>query len=409
MDIFVFADWIELGAPKLMGVLSATHLRGKEIFSFGYDSDWLQQKQFNLIDPDLQFFSGLQYPPQNRLNFGIFMDSAPDRWGRTMMDRREALLARLEDRQPKKFFESDYLLGVDDNFRMGALRFKAKQDGPFLQNNNILAAPPFNSIRELEQASLQLEEGTLKDTEAMRWLNLLLAPGASLGGARPKASVVDTSGQLWIAKFPSANDAVDIGAWEMVASELAVLCGINAATCRAAVFSNKHHSFLTKRFDRTTKGARYHFSSAMTLLGTVDGAVASYLDIRNFIIQSGAQPNEDLEELWKRIVFNIAIKNTDDHLRNHGFLMTAGGWKLSPAYDMNPNYRGNALTLNISETDNQLNFQLALSVAPLFRIKPNFAIEYLAQVKGVISQWSTIASKYKIPRNQQELMSGAFV
>ncbi len=411
MDIFVYADWLGLEAPTCMGTLSVSHTRGKEIFSFGYDKSWLDRKLTTTIDPDLQFVPGQQFLPQKKANFGIFMDSAPDRWGRTIMDRREAVQARLEDRKPKKFFEEDYLLGVYDAHRMGALRFKTNQEGPFLHDNRGMAAPAFTSIRELEQASLQLEKGVLKDREALKWLNLLLAPGASLGGARPKAGVVDTNGQLWIAKFPSANDTTDIGGWEMVANELGIMAGINMAEGKAQKFNNKQHTFLTRRFDRINTGARYHFGSAMTLLGKSDGegaAGASYIDIRDFIVQFGVQPNEDLEELWKRIVFNIAIKNTDDHLRNHGFILTAAGWKLSPAYDVNPIYHGTGLTLNISETDNSLDFELALSVANLFRLKKGKAEEIIKQVERAVSKWAVVASRYKIPRNQLDVMSQAF-
>lgn len=411
MDIFVYADWIGLEGPAFMGTLSVSHTRGKEIFSFAYYKSWLEKMHNSTIDPDLQFVSGQQFLPQKKANFGIFMDSAPDRWGRTIMDRREAVQSRMEDRKAKKFFEEDYLLGVYDKHRMGALRFKTNHNGPFLHDQSGMAAPPFSSIRELEQASLKLERGILKDKEALKWLNLLLAPGASLGGARPKAGVVDAEGQLWIAKFPSASDMLDVGGWEKVANELGLMAGLNMAEGKAQKFNNKHHTFLTRRFDRINSGGRYHFGSAMTLLGKTDGdgaAGASYIDIRDFIVQFGSQPNEDLEELWKRIVFNIAIKNTDDHLRNHGFILTPAGWKLSPAYDVNPIYHGTGLTLNITETDNRLDLSLALSVAPLFRINNGKAEKIFKQVEKAISSWQKVASKYKIPRNEQDIMSHAF-
>ena len=243
------------------------------------------------------------------------------------MKRREAIAAKLEKRKEKTLFQEDFLLGVFDQQRMGALRFKLSEDGPFLNDNATLAAPPWTSLRELDFASLQLEKETLSDTESLRWLNILLAPGASLGGARPKAGVTDEKGNLWIAKFPAAADHADTGAWEMVANVLAKDAGIDVATGQAKRFNDKRHTYLSKRFDRIGTKRRVHFASAMTLLGGSDGAEGmSYLDLAAFIIKNGADPKQDLEELWRRIVFNIAVKNTDDHLRNHCFLLTAGGW-----------------------------------------------------------------------------------
>jgi serine/threonine-protein kinase HipA len=306
-------------------------------------------------------------------------------------------------------FEEDYLLGVYDAHRMGALRFKLEQEGPFLNNDQGLAAPPWTSLRELEFASLPIEGDTLNDDESLKWINMLIAPGASLGGARPKAGVTDEKGHLWIAKFPSVKDRTDIGAWEMVVNELAEKAGINIAKGMAKVYNGEQHTFLSRRFDRTESGERIHFASAMTLLGQSDGATgASYLHLAEFILQNSASPNANLEELWRRIVFYIAVKNTDDHLRNHGFLLTPNGWTLSPAYDVNPVYFGTSLTLNISETDNALDWDLARSVAKYFRIKDKQATEIIAMTRTTVSQWSKIASKYKIKRSEQELMAQAF-
>lgn len=265
-SILVYADWATLGRPILMGTLYANQMRGKEIFSFEYDDAWLQSKNALSLDPDLQLYTGPQYLVDGKTNFGIFLDSSPDRWGRVLMDRREAALARKQERKPKTLFETDYLLSVFDNHRMGALRFKENIDDAFLNDQKEMASPPWTSIRELEQASLRLEEDG-DDNENLKWLNLLMAPGSSLGGARPKASVLDEKGHLWIAKFPSKNDGRDIGAWEMVVHELAVKAGLNMAESKTGKFYSKQHTFLTKRFDRTGKGKRIHFASAMTLLG----------------------------------------------------------------------------------------------------------------------------------------------
>jgi serine/threonine-protein kinase HipA len=325
------------------------------------------------------------------------------------MARREAISARLESRKAKALFEEDYLLGVIDAQRMGALRFKKDADGPFLHDKASMASPPWTSLRELEFASLQLENDVLTDEESLKWLNMLMAPGASLGGARPKASVVDTKHNLWIAKFPSGNDNVDIGGWEMVVNVLAKEAGLNIADGEVKKFNSKHHSFLSKRFDRVTGNGRIHFASAMTLLGSSDGAEGvSYLNLAEFIMQNGANVKSDLEELWRRIVFNISVKNTDDHLRNHGFLLTLQGWILSPAFDVNPVYHGRGLTLNISETDNSLDFDLARSVAKYFRVSGNEATTIITQVRQSVSKWQKVAKVYKIPATEQDLMAQAF-
>ena len=408
MDILVYADWFELKGPIHMGTLSVSHVKGREVFSFAYEKSWLERGQAQMLDPDLQLFTGAQYVTSDKKNFGIFLDSSPDRWGHVLMKRREAIRARMEKRKEKILFQEDFLLGVFDQQRMGALRFKLTEDGPFLNDSAELAAPPWTSLRELEQASLQLENETLTDAESLEWLNMLLAPGASLGGARPKAGVTDEKGNLWIAKFPAGNDGTDMGAWEMVATELAADTGIDMATGQAKRFSAKRHTYLSKRFDRIGTKRRVHFASAMTLLGQRDGAEdMSYLDIAEFIIKNGADPKRDLEELWRRMVFNIAIKNTDDHLRNHGFLLTTGGWSLSPAYDMNPNNRGQGLTLNISETDNALDFGLALSVAKYFRVEKE-AESILKRVKRTVGKWKSVAKKYSIPATEISSMASAF-
>lgn len=410
--IYVYADWVGLGQPTLMGLLHATLLRGKEIFSFDYDVAWLKSRSSQSLDPDLGFFSGIQYLNDEKPNFGIFLDSSPDSWGRTLMDRREAAIARSEGRQPKTLFETDYLLGVYDGHRMGAVRFKDSPDGPFLNSNTGMATPPWTSIRELEHASLKLEQDRGDDAENLKWINLLLTPGSSLGGARPKASVLDEHRELWIAKFPSLQDDRDIGGWEKVASELARNAGINVPESVTGKFYSKKHTFLTKRFDRTPQGERIHFASAMTLLGHTDGtnysSGLSYLDLAEFIMQNGASPDADLEELWRRIVFYISISNTDDHLRNHGFLLTDKGWTLSPAYDINPVPTGTGLSLNISTTDNALSIDLALEVSEYFRVSDEKATEIISVIQSEVSKWESIAEKVGIPKAERNAIGRAF-
>jgi serine/threonine-protein kinase HipA len=394
-----------------MGTLSAIHVKGREVFSFEYDKKWLETGMAQNLDPDLQFYTGPQYLRDEKINFGMFLDSSPDRWGRVLMDRREAILARIEKRKSNSLFETDYLLGVYDGHRMGAIRFRKESDGAFLNNNEEMAAPPWASIRKLEEASLKLEEDN-DDTESLKWLNVLIAPGSSLGGARPKASVLDNEGQLWIAKFPSANDSHNVGAWEKVTHDLATLAGLDVPVTMADTFFSKQHTFLSKRFDRTDGGARIHFASAMTLLGHTDGTNhqvgVSYLDLVEFIMKNGAAVDKDLEELWRRIVFYICVSNTDDHLRNHGFLRTDTGWTLSPAYDINPNEKGTGLNLNISEKDHSLDLNLALEVAPYFRLKQEEALNIIGKIKAAVSQWRHHAARLGISRAERDVMAKAF-
>jgi len=409
MEIFVYADWQGLERPTFVGILSIVHTKGHQVVSFEYDKEWIRAELAQSLDPDLQFFGGPQYLGKGKNNFGLFMDSSPDRWGRTLMDRREAILAREEGRKPRKLFEEDYLLGVYDAHRMGGLRFKVHGNDNFQHEAKGLAAPPWTSIRELEEASLALEKDMMFEGQALKWINMLIAPGASLGGARPKASVLDEKGHLWIAKFPSIKDTHNVGAWEMVANGLALKSGITIAEGMVRQYNSEYNTYLSKRFDRNARGERLHFASAMTLLGQTDGATGvSYLDIAGFIMRQGSSPDKDLEQLWRRIVFNIGVRNVDDHLRNHGFLLTDAGWKLSPAYDINPVYYGTGLSLNISETDNSLDFDTARGVAKYFRVTDAKATLIIEDTLKVIRQWPKLAGKYGISTKEQELMSSAF-
>lgn len=412
--IYVYADWNRINGPILMGILYAENIRGSQIFSFEYDKDWLTTQSSQLLDPDLQFFPGPQYlNDEQKNNFSVFLDSSPDRWGRLLMQRREAALARQEKRKQKHLFESDYLLGLYDGHRMGALRFKTDLNGPFLDDNEKFASPPWAKIRTLEQISLKLEEeNVVDDPEYTKWLNMLVAPGSSLGGARPKASIIDENKQLWIAKFPSKHDSSNVGAWEKIANEMAKEAGINMATSLTNIYSGHHHTYLTKRFDRTPGGERLHFASALTLLNRVDGdnyaTGAGYLELVEFIQSNGARVNKDLEELWRRIVFSICVSNVDDHLRNHGFILTDKGWILSPAYDINPVATGTGLSLNISENDNSLDLDLVLEVIEYFRIRKQRAIEIIKGIQQSVKNWSILARDFNISRQEQELMANAF-
>jgi serine/threonine-protein kinase HipA len=411
--IQVCADWDGLDKPTVMGTLFGDSSRGRELLSFEYDPLWLASGNAQEIDPALRLFRGRQFPGKDSDSFGIFLDSEPDRWGRLLMRRREALVARSENRAARTLSETDFLLGVHDLARMGALRFRKGTDGPFLASDDALAAPPWTRLRELEEAARHIDaDGEGSEKELGEWLSLILAPGSSLGGARPKASVCTNDGSLWIAKFPARQDDRNSGAWEMTVHDLAVLSGVNVPEAKLERFSGNGDTFLTRRFDRTNGEGRLHFASAMTLLGKKDGAAAadgsSYLELAAFIMSHGAEPDRDLEELWRRIVFSVAVSNTDDHLRNHGFILSRRGWELSPAYDLNPDPDGRGLSLNIDETDNALDYDLALSQAPRFHLTIARAKKILGEVTAAVAKWKEIASSRGISRAEIIRMENAF-
>ncbi len=410
-SIEVFADWTELGGPILMGWLSVSPSRGKEIFSFEYEPSWLSSRHHSQLDPALGLYAGAQYPTAGQPSFGVFLDSAPDRWGRVLMRRREAHLARVEGRRPRRLAESDYLLGVFDGHRPGALRFS--MGGPFLDDDEDLATPPWTSLRDLEHASWQLErEDADSNPDLGKWLAMLVVPGSSLGGARPKASVIDEQQRLWIAKFPSRHDTHDVGAWEGVVHTLARRAGVSVPEARTRRFGARLHTFLSRRFDRTEGGRRLHMASAMTLLERRDGDDAdegvSYLELADLLTRLGGSTAADLEQLWRRIVFFVCVSNTDDHLRNHSFMLTPRGWVLSPAYDMNPDPLGGGLKLNISETDNAQDLDLALEVAPHFRLGRSAATEILDEVRQAVRSWPQAAEVHGLGRPERDRMRWAF-
>lgn len=409
IDIYVYADWLGLPQPTFIGILSAHQAKGRKAFSFEYNNEWLKTKEQRLIDPDIQFYSGQQFP-DNKENFGVFLDSMPDTWGRTLMKRREAHLAKTSGTKAKTLYDIDFLLGVYDGTRMGAFRFKLNINGDFLDNNIEKSTPPWSTIRELQQAVVHYEND--KDDEAInKWLKLLIAPGSSLGGARPKANILDENNELWIAKFPSKNDTIDKAAWEYLTYKLAINAGIEMAECRLENVNGHYHTFFTKRFDRV--GAdRIHFSSAMTMTGNNEDIIkdnpASYLDIVEFIQDNGFQVDENLAQLWRRMIFNIAVSNTDDHLRNHGFILDKEGWKLSPAYDLNPSIDKDGLALNIDMHNNALDYDLAKSVGEHFRLNESQMNNIIAEVLASVKKWEVLAKEIGISRAEQELMRSAF-
>ena len=407
--IFVYDDF-SMQNPALMGILYVNSLKGGESYSFEYDREWLKKTSLKItLDPELMPYSGRQYPFGKAI-FGLFSDSSPDRWGRVLMNKRERILAGKEGRKPAKLYDSDYLLGVYDETRLGGIRFKTEPNGAFLSDDKETAAPPWASLRTLEEASRNFENEDTALSE--KWLNQLIRPGSSLGGARPKATVIDPKEQLWIAKFPSKNDENDSGAWEMITHDLAEICGLHVPEAKLEKFSNLGSTYLVKRFDRILN-KRVHFASAMTLLGKTDGASAaegtSYLDIAAFIKSYGAQPKRDLIELWKRIVFNMAVSNTDDHLRNHAFIFTENGWRLSPLYDVNPVPYGNELSLNVDEADNSINIDLAIETAVRFGISRTDATNDAKDILVIVREnWEKLATAYGLSRRLIEEMRPAF-
>lgn len=408
-DLHVYAHWMGMPEPVLIGILSAHQGKGRKSFSFTYDELWLKGKNLYLIDPDIGFYSGPQFPNQKE-NFGVFLDSMPDTWGKMLMKRKAALQASEDGTKVPVLYDIDFLLGVADTCRMGALRYKLDPEGPFLSDEMKSPIPPWTSAGELQYiAGLAESDKEIKNLN--EWLALLMAPGSSLGGARPKANILDKSGHPWIAKFPSRNDSIDKAKWEYLAYNLALSAGIQMAESKIEKLTGSSHTFFTKRFDRLN-GERIHFASAMTLTGNNEDTLrenpASYLDIALFIQNHSGNPNQDLHELWRRIVFNIAISNTDDHLRNHGFIIDRDNWRLSPAFDLNPSIDKGALSLNIDETSGVLDFDIAMDVAPYFRLNKNESAGILAEVKNAVRHWEKIAGKNGISRNEIDSMRPAF-
>lgn len=415
-SISVYADWAPFPGATKLGTLYAHAGGGKEIFEFEFEQEAISNELIASVslDPRLRYFGGRQHPPHGQI-FGLFADASPDRWGRLLMKRRLERDQRAGLVDPKRrLFESDYLLGVHDEFRVGGLRLRLGDDGDFLDNQSHVAAPPFVQLRELEAAALALERDEDNTAPAGGdWLRMLIAPGGSLGGARPKASVVDPDGRLWIAKFPSLRDECNVGAWELVVQTLAKQCGLAVPASLARQFSSPNHTFLVQRFDRTDQGRRLHFASAMTLTGHSDGDDAdsgvSYLELARVLIDHGAQTNVDLRELWTRILFNVLVSNTDDHLRNHGFILEPGrGWRLSAAFDMNPVPGAAGLKLNISESDNALDIDLVFSVAHYFRVTDDDAFAIMKRCVDVVRQWRKVATALKLPVREQNFMAPAF-
>lgn len=394
------------GKPHLVGRLWARVRKNKESASFEYDKTWLENPIRFSLEPALQAGPGAFHTPADTPMFGAIGDSAPDRWGRALMRRAERRRAERAGTAPRTLQEIDFLLLVDDEARQGALRFAEKEGGPFLREEGVKRIPPLVELPELLSAAEHVVED--KDTEED--LRLLIAPGSSLGGARPKASVIEKDGQLAIAKFPRRDDEINTVMWEAVALALAAKSGIRVPQSRVETVSNKP-VILLRRFDREGP-QRIPFLSAMNMLGAKDNDTRSYMEIVDALRQHGAAPKQDMEELWRRIVFNILISNTDDHLRNHGFLYAGQeGWRLSPAYDLNPvpvDIKPRILTTAINEDDGTASLDLAMSVAGYFELEKDKAKTIANEVSKAVSKWQDEAARHGIGKTEIDRMASAF-
>lgn len=395
------------GKTHLVGQLWARRVKGHESAIFSYDDSWLGNPVRFALEPALGLGRGPLHTLAGRALFGAIGDSAPDRWGRMLIQREERRLAKVEARTPHTLGEADYLIRVGDFARQGALRFSVTPEGPYLAENSAASIPPLVALPKLLAAAMKTGTDEERDADLM----LLLAPGSSLGGARPKASVIDSSGALAIAKFPKAEDEIRIPVWEALALQMAENAGIPTPSWRLETIVRRPVLIL-QRFDR--QGAqRIPFLSAMSMIGATDGEEHSYLEIVETLRRNGAAPREDCAQLWRRIVFHILISNTDDHLRNHGFLYAdKNGWRLSPAYDLNPvpaDLKEHVLALAIDEVDNTASLELAYGVAEQFGLKSAQAKDIVAEVSAAVRPWRQLAARLGLKPSEIDRMASAFV
>lgn len=405
--LFIYADFDWLDEPLLVGELGYESLRGSDSYSFKYDNEWLRLYGSLFLSADINNYPGQQYTHPDRDIFGCFSDALPDRWGRMLLNRREQILSAEEKRPVRKLSSFDYLMGIDDFSRMGGLRFKESPDGEFINCEKSLRIPPLTDIRALVAASMEIEKSEEQNQlPEKKWLLQLVHPGTSLGGARPKAGVMNDEGQLCVAKFPSRNDDYDVALWEHASHLLAKKSGVTAADTSVIETGGKYHALLSRRFDRTSDGRRKHFASAMTLLGLTDGCDAKtgngYLDIVDFILQNCCNVEDNLRQLYRRVAFNIAIGNSDDHFRNHGFLLTPKGWTLSPAYDMNPTLNEYQALL-INSTTNHADLQVLLDSAEEYMIGREEAGHIIDEVKAGVRHWKSIAARLGIAKREMDV------
>lgn len=410
--LLVFANFDWLDKPELVGELCYEKLRGSESYAFRFDDNWLKFHAGIKLSEDINNYPGLQYTQPGNDIFGCFSDALPDRWGRTLLKRREQIQASEEKRAVRNLSSFDYLMGIDDFSRMGGFRLKRELDGDFINVSPSLKIPPLTELRQLVLASQEVEKSEENDVlPEKKWIAQLIQPGTSLGGARPKAGVLDDSGNLCIAKFPSRKDDYDTGLWEHFSHLLARKAGIYAAQTKVLGGLGKYHTLLSKRFDRTDEGKRIHFASSMSLIGLRDGDNAQggygYLNIVDFILQSCCDVEKNLQELYRRVAFNICIGNSDDHFRNHGFLLTPRGWTLSPAYDMNPTLN-EYQSLLINESSNKADIRTLLESCESYMIKKEVAENIIRQVQAAVAGWENLAVLLQIPAREVTMFKDRF-
>jgi serine/threonine-protein kinase HipA len=406
--LYVYAEFDWLAAPTLVGELGYESLRGSDSYAFKFDNDWLRRYGSLFLSADINNYPGQQYTQPGRDIFGCFSDALPDRWGRLLLNRREQILATEERRPIRRLSSFDYLIGIDDFSRMGGFRFKTAPDAEFINCDSHLRIPPLTDLRSLVAASMEIEKSEEQNRlPEKKWIQQLVHPGSSLGGARPKAGVRDTDGCLYVAKFPSRNDDYDVSLWEHLSHLLAKKAGVNAAETSVISTGDKYHALLSKRFDRTADGRRIHFASAMTLLGLTDGSDAQtgngYLDIVDFILQNCYDVENNLRQLYRRVAFNIAIGNTDDHFRNHGFLLTPRGWTLSPAYDMNPT-TNDYQSLLITSSTNKSDLSLLLDASEEYMIGKEEAAKIISEVTDAVKAWRRMAASLGVAKREMVLL-----
>ena len=398
--ITVYAHFDFLTSPQEIGILGYEHIRGKDHFVFEYSREWLKHYGGILLSGDLMNVPSLQHPRGNDNVFGFVKDSFPDRWGRLLLDRRERLMAQSEGRPKRALTNYDYLIGIEDFTRMGGIRYKREDSDDYINTGAKYLVPPIESLRALCDACHEIELAEERnELPEQRWLDQLIDPGTSLGGARPKANVVDTDGKLYVAKFPSKKDLDNTELFEHFSHRLAAKAGINVAKTRTIKISKDRDILLSERFDRTKDGKRIHFASAMSLLGLDDGAGSStgngYLDIVDFILQGCTDVRQNLRELYRRVAFNIMFGNTDDHFRNHGFLLTPKGWTLSPAYDINPSAKSHQCLL-VDQYTEQSDINALFSASENYMLERQEAAEIIEEVRAAIKDWRKIAAELQI-------------
>lgn len=411
--LLVYADFDWLQAPLLVGELGYESLRGQDSYSFKYDDDWLGKYGSLFLSADINNYPGQQYTRPGKDIFGCFSDALPDRWGRLLLTRREQILAGEEKRPVCRLTSFDQLTGIYDLSRMGGFRFKESEGGAFINQIDRLQIPPVSDIYSLVEASMEIEKSEEKNLiPEKKWIQQLIYPGTSLGGARPKAVVCDTDGHLHVAKFPSRNDDYDVALWEHHSHLLAKEAGVTAAETSVILSGGKFHVLLSKRFDRTNEGKRIHYASSLTLLGLTDGCNAQtgngYLDIVDFILQGCCDVEMNLRELYRRIAFNIAIGNSDDHFRNHGFLLTPRGWTLSPAFDLNPT-ANDYQSLLINSSSNLSDLNLLLEASEEYMIGREEARQIIQSVSDTVSRrWRPLASRLGIPKREIDMFEAIY-